>query len=250
MVQIFVDLNSGASPVRRDYGRGLTAPQWARFCGRYVCAESIEKFVRTAVPGGAALIADPSTTMNPITSSSSKAAKKAAKSASSDKSRLRLRSKSAGGRSKNENSAEKSSGSSWLSRTFKKAFNSQGESDHTEDELYNADSGGRAYSAGKGGSKSKHSSKLVGLNRTTQAGGGVGLSCNGGGGGVGQKPRLVIPQVEVTPYGGGVIGGPPGQNTMDPLNNTPSDNNGGGKKVDSNVNSNSLLDKKKKKKKW
>ena len=51
---------SGASPVRRDFGRGFTASQWARFCGRYTCAESIEKFVRTAVPGGASLISDSS----------------------------------------------------------------------------------------------------------------------------------------------------------------------------------------------
>lgn len=35
---------SGASPLLRDSGRGLRAEQWARFCGRYVCAEVIEKF--------------------------------------------------------------------------------------------------------------------------------------------------------------------------------------------------------------
>lgn len=43
---------AGASPARRDYGRGHTAAQWARYCGRYMCAESIEKFVRTAVQHG------------------------------------------------------------------------------------------------------------------------------------------------------------------------------------------------------
>ena len=43
---------SGASPTKRDFGRGLTAAQWSHYCGRHVCAESIEKFVRTALPGG------------------------------------------------------------------------------------------------------------------------------------------------------------------------------------------------------
>ena len=43
---------AGASPARRDFGRGYTAAQWARYCGRYMCAESIEKFVRTAVHHG------------------------------------------------------------------------------------------------------------------------------------------------------------------------------------------------------
>ncbi|XP_046998386.1 ankyrin repeat domain-containing protein 33B-like [Schistocerca americana] len=39
-------LFAGASPTLRDSGRGLRAEQWARFCGRYVCAEVIEKFAR------------------------------------------------------------------------------------------------------------------------------------------------------------------------------------------------------------
>nr|CAD7576520.1 unnamed protein product [Timema californicum] len=39
-------LFAGASPTLRDTGRGLRAEQWARFCGRYVCAEVIEKFSR------------------------------------------------------------------------------------------------------------------------------------------------------------------------------------------------------------
>jgi hypothetical protein len=43
---------SGASPTKRDFGRGLNAAQWSHYCGRHVCAESIEKFVRTALPGG------------------------------------------------------------------------------------------------------------------------------------------------------------------------------------------------------
>jgi len=31
----------------RDCGRGLRADQWARYCGRYVCAEAIEKLARS-----------------------------------------------------------------------------------------------------------------------------------------------------------------------------------------------------------
>ncbi|PBC34714.1 Ankyrin repeat domain-containing protein [Apis cerana cerana] len=39
-------LFAGANPTLRDHGRGLRAEQWARFCGRYVCAEVIERFAR------------------------------------------------------------------------------------------------------------------------------------------------------------------------------------------------------------
>ncbi|XP_039286804.1 photoreceptor ankyrin repeat protein [Nilaparvata lugens] len=39
-------LFAGASPTMRDTGRGLRAEQWARFCGRYVCADVIEKLSR------------------------------------------------------------------------------------------------------------------------------------------------------------------------------------------------------------
>lgn len=39
-------LFAGANPTLRDHGRGLRAEQWARFCGRYVCAEVIERFSR------------------------------------------------------------------------------------------------------------------------------------------------------------------------------------------------------------
>ncbi len=42
--------------MRRDLGRGLTPAQWARYCGRNLCADSIDKFVRTAVPDGEALL--------------------------------------------------------------------------------------------------------------------------------------------------------------------------------------------------
>lgn len=40
---------TGASPIVTDYGRGLRAEQWARFCGRHSCAEIIEKCSRTSV---------------------------------------------------------------------------------------------------------------------------------------------------------------------------------------------------------
>ncbi|KAL6977968.1 Ankyrin repeat domain-containing protein 33B [Sarracenia purpurea var. burkii] len=39
-------LFAGASPTMRDYGRGLRAEQWARYCGRYICADMIEKYAR------------------------------------------------------------------------------------------------------------------------------------------------------------------------------------------------------------
>lgn len=37
---------AGASPVAVDNGRGFRAEQWARFCGRYTCAEMIETCAR------------------------------------------------------------------------------------------------------------------------------------------------------------------------------------------------------------
>ncbi|XP_057334753.1 uncharacterized protein LOC130673657 isoform X2 [Microplitis mediator] len=39
-------LFAGANPTLRDHGRGLKAEQWARFCGRHVCADVIERFTR------------------------------------------------------------------------------------------------------------------------------------------------------------------------------------------------------------
>lgn len=39
-------LLAGASPTLRDSGRGLRAEQWARYCGRHVCAELIERLAR------------------------------------------------------------------------------------------------------------------------------------------------------------------------------------------------------------
>ncbi|KAF5305262.1 hypothetical protein FQA39_LY09227 [Lamprigera yunnana] len=39
-------LFAGANPTLRDSGRGFRADQWARFCGRYVCADVIEKHAR------------------------------------------------------------------------------------------------------------------------------------------------------------------------------------------------------------
>ena len=64
----------GASCSRRDFGRGYTAPQWARYLGRDLCAESIEKFVRTAAVPGVSLadiLADPRTVMKNVDKSSS-----------------------------------------------------------------------------------------------------------------------------------------------------------------------------------
>ncbi|ESO02236.1 hypothetical protein HELRODRAFT_161480 [Helobdella robusta] len=40
-------LFAGANPNRRDNGRRLCASEWARFCGRYSCADSIEKYIRS-----------------------------------------------------------------------------------------------------------------------------------------------------------------------------------------------------------
>ncbi|XP_059472256.1 espin-like [Neocloeon triangulifer] len=39
-------LFAGASPALRDLGRGYRAEQWARYCGRHMCAEVIDKFSR------------------------------------------------------------------------------------------------------------------------------------------------------------------------------------------------------------
>uniref|UniRef100_A0A7G3A8L6 Putative 26s proteasome regulatory complex subunit psmd10 n=1 Tax=Lutzomyia longipalpis TaxID=7200 RepID=A0A7G3A8L6_LUTLO len=40
-------LFAGASPVETDSGRGMRPEQWAKFCGRYSCAEMIEKCARS-----------------------------------------------------------------------------------------------------------------------------------------------------------------------------------------------------------
>ncbi|KAK6627469.1 hypothetical protein RUM44_009946 [Polyplax serrata] len=37
-------LFAGASPSLKDWGRGLRAEEWAKYCGRHGCAEAIEKF--------------------------------------------------------------------------------------------------------------------------------------------------------------------------------------------------------------
>ncbi|XP_044014558.1 uncharacterized protein LOC122856783 isoform X2 [Aphidius gifuensis] len=39
-------LFAGANPTLKDHGRGLRAEQWARYCGRHACADTIEKFSR------------------------------------------------------------------------------------------------------------------------------------------------------------------------------------------------------------
>ena len=59
----------GASSSRRDFGRGYTAPQWARYLSRDLCAESMEKFVRTAAVPGVSLadiLTDPRTLIKDI----------------------------------------------------------------------------------------------------------------------------------------------------------------------------------------
>jgi len=38
-------LLAGASPVVRDFGRGMCAPEWASYCGRSKCVEIIEKYM-------------------------------------------------------------------------------------------------------------------------------------------------------------------------------------------------------------
>lgn len=43
---LYFHLFLGANPTLRDSGRGFRADQWARFCGRYVCADVIEKHAR------------------------------------------------------------------------------------------------------------------------------------------------------------------------------------------------------------
>ncbi|KAI0213431.1 Ankyrin repeat domain-containing protein 33B [Lamellibrachia satsuma] len=40
-------LFAGANPNRHDYGRGLCAEDWARFCGRRACADAIAKYIRS-----------------------------------------------------------------------------------------------------------------------------------------------------------------------------------------------------------
>lgn len=38
-------LLAGASPVLRDFGRGMCSSQWARLTGRSKCAEIIDKVI-------------------------------------------------------------------------------------------------------------------------------------------------------------------------------------------------------------
>ena len=64
-----ITIFAGGSSSRRDYGRGYTASQWARYLGRDLCAESIEKFVRTAAVPGVSLadiLTDPRTILKDI----------------------------------------------------------------------------------------------------------------------------------------------------------------------------------------
>ena len=110
-------LLSGASPVRRDFGRGLTPAQWARLTSRHLCADAIDKFVRTAVPGGEELAKQ-----DPPLSSSSRSARSNAGGAKPPLSLVgrilssrRRRSQSAGPRDQHQ---------SWITRKLKNAFSS------------------------------------------------------------------------------------------------------------------------------
>ena len=173
-------LFSGASPVRRDYGRGLTAQQWARFCGRYLCAESIEKFVRTAVPGGATLIVDSSSYFSPLShvSRKTKGQQNLEKMAGNSKG-LKQRSRSASG----------AKHTSWLTRTFKKAFHYNEAATAAASEAIAKDS--RAgVGTGNGGEQGRSAS----LKSSKSAGGSTSR---------GSLNRMVIPQVQVTLTGNG-----------------------------------------------
>ena len=173
-------LFSGASPVRRDYGRGLTAQQWARFCGRYLCAESIEKFVRTAVPGGTTLIVDSTSSyFSPLSHVSRKS------KGQQQQNLEKMAGNSKGGSSKQRSrSASGMKHTSWLTRTFKKAFhyneNAQAAMAAASEAASSKDSRtGYGEQTGGGRSASLKSSKSTGSSR-------------------GNQNRMVIPQVQVT----------------------------------------------------
>ena len=173
-------LFSGASPVRRDYGRGLTAQQWARFCGRYLCAESIEKFVRTAVPGGTTLIVDSTSSyFSPLSHVSRKS------KGQQQQNLEKMAGNSKGGSSKQRSrSASGMKHTSWLTRTFKKAFhyneNAEAAMAAASEPASSKDSRtGYGEQTGGGRSASLKSSKSTGSSR-------------------GNQNRMVIPQVQVT----------------------------------------------------
>ena len=174
-------LFSGASPVRRDYGRGLTAQQWARFCGRYLCAESIEKFVRTAVPGGTTLIVDSTSSyFSPLSHVSRKS------KGQQQQNLEKMAGNSKGGSSKQRSrSASGMKHTSWLTRTFKKAFH------------YNENAEAAMAAAASEAASSKDSRTGYG----EQTGGGRSASLKSSkstGSSRGNQNRMVIPQVQVT----------------------------------------------------
>lgn len=135
-----------------------------------MCAESIEKFVRSAVPGTATTVLA-SDSNGSLSSLGSKKPHRKTSSPGAHQ-RSRIRSRSAGG----------SKGSSWLTRTLKKAFNGSASagsatassSENVEDELTVT--------------KRKSSFKLTGFRNSRRS----------------SRPhkttskRIVIPQVEVT----------------------------------------------------
>lgn len=164
MPKFLTSIISGASPVRKDFGRGFTASQWARFCGRYMCAESIEKFVRTAVPGGAALISDSSGSIP----GSLGLIKSSQNSHQQSLHHSKIRSRSASGSSKI---------GSWLTRTLRKAFNSTGD----ESDL-SVSKPNKSFRCGLRQSRQRNSSKKC-SSKNSSSGGRLGMA---------------IPQVEVT----------------------------------------------------
>lgn len=126
-----------------------------------MCAESIEKFVRSAVPGSVAIQSDSN---GSLTSLGSKKTKKASPAHHSS----RIRSRSSG-------SSGQKAGSSWLTRTLKKAFNSSSDSENYVDS-----------SSELTVTKRKSSFKLTGFRSSSKRS---------------TRPsnrQIVIPQVEVT----------------------------------------------------
>ena len=182
-------LFSGASPVRRDYGRGLTAQQWARFCGRYLCAESIEKFVRTAVPGGTTLIVDSTSSyFSPLSHVSRKS------KGQQQQNLEKMAGNSKGGSSKQRSrSASGMKHTSWLTRTFKKAFH------------YNENAEAAMAAAASEAASSKDS--RTGYGEQTGGGRSASLksskSTGSGSSSRGNQNRMNIPQVQVTLTGKG-----------------------------------------------
>ena len=46
-MDVFAWSFAGGNPNRKDYGQGLCAEEWARFCGRINCADAIAKYIKS-----------------------------------------------------------------------------------------------------------------------------------------------------------------------------------------------------------